>query len=252
MTTREEVLGRTVYGSDGEELGRVSAVYDDRDTGKLEWLAIGRSLLGRKSVLVPVAAADIRETGVFVKLPSDKIDAAPEISAEEIGQEEERRLYEHYGIEYSERRSSSGLPQEQESHRRANSPQGRRRSSGRRSGGTRQRQTRQRRAETTREELYEEAQKLGIEGRSKMNKEQLKRAVGRRRGGAAGKGEMANPVEVQKFLEGVGYPTRKRELVTAAESQGANRRVRSALERLPERRSFESPAEVSEALGSRS
>jgi hypothetical protein len=34
----------------------------------------------------------------------------------------------------------------------------------------------------TRDQLYNEAKKLGIEGRSKMNKAQLARAVGRKRG----------------------------------------------------------------------
>ncbi len=34
----------------------------------------------------------------------------------------------------------------------------------------------------TREQLYSEAKKLNIEGRSNMNKEQLKRALGRKRG----------------------------------------------------------------------
>jgi hypothetical protein len=32
----------------------------------------------------------------------------------------------------------------------------------------------------TRDELYEQAKQLGIEGRSKMNKQQLARAVGRK------------------------------------------------------------------------
>ena len=34
----------------------------------------------------------------------------------------------------------------------------------------------------TRAQLYEEAKRLGVEGRSKMSKDQLRRAVGRRRG----------------------------------------------------------------------
>lgn len=33
----------------------------------------------------------------------------------------------------------------------------------------------------TRDQLYEEARKLGVDGRSKMNKAQLQRAVGRKR-----------------------------------------------------------------------
>jgi Protein of unknown function (DUF2795) len=103
--------------------------------------------------------------------------------------------------------------------------------------------------EPTKDDLYAQAKKLGIEGRSKMTKAQLGRAVERHaeqpREGARGK---ANPVEVQAFLEGVGYPTGKRELVREAESQGASRNVRATLRRLPEQQ-FESPTEVSEAIG---
>jgi len=52
-------------------------------------------------------------------------------------------------------------------------------SSGRRGGlrsGTRRQKGR------TRDQLYEEAKRMGIAGRSKMNKEQLQRAVDRRKG----------------------------------------------------------------------
>jgi plasmid stabilization system protein ParE len=51
-------------------------------------------------------------------------------------------------------------------------------SSGRRGGlrsGTRRQKGR------TRDQLYNEAKKMGVEGRSKMNKEQLQRAVDRRK-----------------------------------------------------------------------
>ena len=37
-------------------------------------------------------------------------------------------------------------------------------------------------ANPTKEELYERAKQVGVEGRSKMTKEQLKRALGRKRG----------------------------------------------------------------------
>jgi Protein of unknown function (DUF2795)/Rho termination factor, N-terminal domain len=104
-------------------------------------------------------------------------------------------------------------------------------------------------AEPTKAELYEQAKKLGIEGRSKMNKGELARAVERQAGRAssasAGK---ASPFEVQAFLEGVGYPTQKGQLLREAESQGASREVRATLKRLPEQH-FESPTEVSEAIG---
>jgi hypothetical protein len=121
----------------------------------------------------------------------------------------------------------------------------------------------------TKEELYAQAKRLDIEGRSKMNKTELARAVGRKRGGSARRSTSqrsqaggrsrrqassgsrrtkANPVEVQAFLDGVSYPTRKGDLVREAERSGARREVRSTLERLPEER-FSSPTEVSEAIG---
>lgn len=103
----------------------------------------------------------------------------------------------------------------------------------------------------TKADLYDQAKRLGIEGRSKMDKAQLARAVGRRRGGSSKggrSGAKANPVEVQAFLEGVGYPTRKRQLLREAESQGARREVRETLRRLPDA-TFDSPTEVSEAIG---
>ena len=97
-----------------------------------------------------------------------------------------------------------------------------------------------------------------------MNKTQLKRAVSGKRarstGGQTSKRSQArgrsrttsraraNPVDVQRFLDGVSYPTRKGDLVREAERSGARREVRSTLERLPEER-FGSPTDVSEAIG---
>jgi len=117
--------------------------------------------------------------------------------------------------------------------------------------------SRSRRSEgPTKADLYQQARRLGIEGRSKMDKAQLARAVGRRQQPSSGgrsserrSHSQANPVEVQRFLEGVGYPTRKDRLVQEARSQGASRDVRETIERLPERQ-FDSPTEVSEAIGS--
>jgi Protein of unknown function (DUF2795) len=108
----------------------------------------------------------------------------------------------------------------------------------------------------TKSELYEQARSLGVEGRSKMDKAQLARAVSRREQPSAGRRSSeprrrtpANPVEVQSFLEGVGYPTHKRRLVEETRSRGASRDIRETIEQLPERQ-FNSPTEVSEAIGS--
>jgi Protein of unknown function (DUF2795) len=117
--------------------------------------------------------------------------------------------------------------------------------------GSARSRTRSRQAEgPTRDELYEEARRLDVSGRSKMSKAQLARAVSGRRGRASRSSSeaKANPVEVQAFLEGVGYPTAKRKLLREAESQGASREVRATLRRLPDQK-FDSPTQVSKAIG---
>jgi uncharacterized protein DUF2795/zinc ribbon family protein len=114
---------------------------------------------------------------------------------------------------------------------------------GRRQSGS---SSRGRGGDRTKEQLYGEARRLGIEGRSKMNKQQLAQAVARRQGD--GGGGTANPVSVQAFLEGVNYPSRKGDLLREAKTQRASQEVRSTIERLPDRR-FGDPTEVSEAIG---
>ena len=57
-----------------------------------------------------------------------------------------------------------------------------------------------------------------------------------------------NPIQIQKFLKGVDYPASKSDLLKNAEREGADEDVRVALEQLPDEE-YESPADVSEALG---
>jgi hypothetical protein len=57
-----------------------------------------------------------------------------------------------------------------------------------------------------------------------------------------------NPIQVQRFLSGVDYPAPRDELVRTASEQGADDDVRDTLQQLPDRE-FESPADVSSAIG---
>lgn len=57
-----------------------------------------------------------------------------------------------------------------------------------------------------------------------------------------------NPIQLQKYLKGLDYPARKADLIRRAEENGADESVRSAIEGL-ERDRFDSPNDVSEALG---
>lgn len=58
-----------------------------------------------------------------------------------------------------------------------------------------------------------------------------------------------NPISVQKYLKGMDYPATKDELIDHAEEQGADDAVLDLLEQLPDDEEFETPADVSKALG---
>jgi Protein of unknown function (DUF2795)/PRC-barrel domain len=238
----------TVFAHDREKLGKVEKVLFDKATRKPEWLAVQTGLFGMRSRIVPFHGAARTGDGVSVPYPAERVQSAPELEGDEISQDLERQLAQHYQLAYSESRSPTGLAQGgQEAPARKQSSQSRSRSK----GSTRQtrRSTTHRTVGPTRDELYEEAKRLGIEGRSKMNKAQLQRAVERQKGRSSSTAKRkANPFEVQTFLEAVGYPAGKRELVREAKEHGADSRVRSTLEKLPDQE-FGSPAEVSEAIG---
>jgi hypothetical protein len=244
-------------GTVDEATNSVDASYLIVDTGP--WI-FGKSVLLPAGVIERI---DTDEERVFVGRTRDEIKSAPEYDPEgavsmgyrqEVGSYYAAARVDSAGARRTPARSSRAGQAKRSTSRGQTT---RRRSSGRQNEGP------------TKEELYEQAKRLDVKGRSKMNKSQLARAIGGKRGGASarstsrGKAKTsqsrrgrssgtrqakANPVEVQAFLDGVSYPTRKGDLVQEAKSSGARREVRSTLERLPEE-SFSSPTEVSEAIG---
>jgi hypothetical protein len=59
--------------------------------------------------------------------------------------------------------------------------------------------------------------------------------------------DTVNPIQIQKFLQGVDYPADKAALVSAAKDNGADSNVVRAVEGIPDR-TYEKPTEVSEAI----
>jgi Protein of unknown function (DUF2795) len=98
------------------------------------------------------------------------------------------------------------------------------------------------RPEPTKDELYAEAGRLGVPGRSTMTKEELGDELERLQT------EKATPIQVQTFLEGVGYPLDKADLLKEVENHRAGPEIRATIERLPNRR-FEDPTDISRAIG---
>ena len=107
-----QMRGMTAVDRDGDKLGKIEDIYLDQETGKPEWIALKTGMFGGHLSFVPLA--DAREDGDAVTVPYDKakIKDAPRVETDgQLSQDEEARLYRHYGLDYGEARSDSGLPQ---------------------------------------------------------------------------------------------------------------------------------------------
>jgi hypothetical protein len=243
------LAGYEVHARDGS-IGSIDEATQDVDE---YWVIVdtGPWIFGKR-VLLPaglVERVDHSDERVFVNRSREEIKHAPEydvsVGASGPYRQELGSYYAAPGTRSRQSRSSS------RSRSGSSAAKSRKRTSSRSRTSD----------EPTKDELYVQAKRLDIPGRSKMDKTQLKRAISRRAGRSAGTSPgrsrsgrsrgKANPVEVQSFLDGVSYPTRKGDLLRAAESSGAGPKVRDALARLPEKR-FDNPTEVSEAVGKRS
>ncbi len=107
-----EWRGSNAVDTDGEKIGTIEEIYLDSETGKPEWLAVKTGMFGSKVSFIPVS--DASTAGGEVRVPYDKqqVKDAPKAEADgDLSQEEEAGLYRHYGLDYSEARSDSGLPE---------------------------------------------------------------------------------------------------------------------------------------------
>ena len=112
VTHAYEWRGREVVSRDGDKIGTLDEIYLDTESGEPEWAAVTTGLFGTKQSFVPLAQADPQGGRVTVPYSKDQVKDAPSIDPDgELSQEDEARLYRHYGLEYSERRSGTGLPE---------------------------------------------------------------------------------------------------------------------------------------------
>jgi uncharacterized protein (TIGR02271 family) len=104
--------GRTAIDPDGEKIGKLNEIYIDRETDQPEWALVNTGLLGTKSSFVPLQGAAPAGEDVRVAYAKDQVKDAPSIDADgELSQQEEATLYRHYGLQYSDAESESGLPE---------------------------------------------------------------------------------------------------------------------------------------------
>ena len=113
MTEAYEWQGRTMVGSDGEKIGKITEIYEDPQSGKPEWATVSSGLFGTKQNFVPLAGASPDGEDVCAPVTKDQVKDAPGVEADgELSEREEQRLFEHYGVPYTTEGSTSaqGVP----------------------------------------------------------------------------------------------------------------------------------------------
>lgn len=99
MTEAYEWRGRDVVDSDGDKIGSLEEVYLDTDSGRPEWATVNTGLFGMRQSFVPLGDASPSGGKVSVPYSKDQVKDAPSVDPDgELSDDEERRLYSHYGI----------------------------------------------------------------------------------------------------------------------------------------------------------
>jgi uncharacterized protein (TIGR02271 family) len=102
--------GRNVVDQEGAKVGTLEEIYLDQHTGRPEWMLIHTGVFGTKSSFAPLAGAQVDGEDVRIGYSKQEVKGAPSVDADrELSPEEEARLYAHYGLDYSESRSDTGL-----------------------------------------------------------------------------------------------------------------------------------------------
>jgi uncharacterized protein (TIGR02271 family) len=104
--------GETLCDADGDKIGSIEEIYLDAETDAPEWALVNTGLFGTKTTFVPLR--DATEADGTLRVPFEKatVKDAPKLDPDgQLSQSEESELYRYYGMEYSEARSDSGLPE---------------------------------------------------------------------------------------------------------------------------------------------
>lgn len=102
MTEAHEWCGRTLKDRDGDQLGKIDALYFDKKTDNLDWALVNPGRVGSKAMFVPLAGAAGRGEHVVVQVEAAQVRDAPKIDPEqELSEQQEVELFRHYGVDYT-------------------------------------------------------------------------------------------------------------------------------------------------------
>jgi uncharacterized protein (TIGR02271 family) len=110
---KERILqfrGQDLCDRDGSKIGSIEEIYLDTQTGEPEWALVHTGLFGSKHTFVPLRDASEGDGTLQVPFEKSQVKDAPKMDPDgQLSQREESDLYRHYGMEYSESQSDTGL-----------------------------------------------------------------------------------------------------------------------------------------------
>jgi uncharacterized protein (TIGR02271 family) len=91
-------IGRKAVDRNGDKIGKIDDIYADDDTGEPEWLTVHTGVFGTHVSFVPLRGAQAQGDDLMVAYDKDQVKDAPRAEADgHLSQQEEDRLYDHYG-----------------------------------------------------------------------------------------------------------------------------------------------------------
>jgi uncharacterized protein (TIGR02271 family) len=93
------VFDAKVIDPDGQKVGTVKQVYVDHNDGHPLFASVSTGLFGTSESFVPLEGADLTGDELHVAYDKDRIKDAPRIDADgDLSDEEQDRIFDHYGI----------------------------------------------------------------------------------------------------------------------------------------------------------
>jgi len=106
MSTQTDVqtwIGRDAVDSQGDKVGKIDDIYLDRASGQPEWMTVKTGLFGTRTSFVPLRSASLSGDDVSIGFTKAQVKDAPNVDNDgALTDDEERRLYEHYGQEWGD------------------------------------------------------------------------------------------------------------------------------------------------------
>jgi uncharacterized protein (TIGR02271 family) len=102
ITEAYDFRGRTLIDQQGEKIGKVDDLYYDENGGQPEWALVNTGLFGTKKTFVPIRSASPVGEDLRVPVSKDRVKDAPRVDADqELSEQEERQLFDHYQVPYT-------------------------------------------------------------------------------------------------------------------------------------------------------